>query len=126
MMLKREGENREDKDKSSLWDMSKKKFESPFSKSNKSIAASNNSNKRFLLLEFFNKKIIEDMNKEWGRQLSDSIQECSRIISERGGERISGVANYVVFSSQAIDIYQEAINAEIIEQENENDENNQL
>ena len=41
MMLKTEEENREDKDKSSLWDMSKKKFESPFSKSNKSIAASN-------------------------------------------------------------------------------------
>ena len=126
MMLKREGENREDKDKSSLWDMSKKKFESPFSKSNKSIAASNNSNKRFLLLEFFNKKIIEDMNKEWESQLSDSIQECSRIISKRGGEGIGGVANYVIFSSQDMDIYQEAINAEIIEQDNENDENNQL
>tara|TARA_R110001606_G_scaffold40370_3_gene110305 strand:+ start:646 stop:1023 length:378 start_codon:yes stop_codon:yes gene_type:complete len=125
-MLKREGENREDKDKSSLWDMSKKKFESPFSKSNKSIAASNNSNKRFLLLEFFNKKIIEDMNKEWESQLSDSIQECSRIISKRGGEGIGGVANYVIFSSQDMDIYQEAINAEIIEQDNENDENNQL
>lgn len=121
-MLKDEQENDKDKNKSSLWDMSKKSFESVSSKSKKSIPASNNPNKRFLLLEFFNKKIKEDMSEEWGRQLVVGMQRHSEIVQKR----TSGVANYVVFSSQAMDAYQEAINAEIIEQDNENDENNQL
>jgi hypothetical protein len=121
-MLKSEEENNKDKNKSSFWDMSKKSFESPFSKSKKSIPASNNPNKRFLLLELFNKKIKEDMSNEWKKDLADSLKKYSEIIQKRS----SGVADFVLLSSRAMDIFQEAINAENIEQDNENDENNQL
>jgi len=117
-MLKSEEENDKDKNKSSLWDMSKKSFVSPFSKSKKSIPASNNSNKRFLLLELFNKKIKEDMTKEWKNVLTDGLKKYSEIISDR----CSGSANFIVHSSQDLGGLRSLLGSH---DEGENDENNE-
>jgi len=110
-MLKDEQENNKDKNKSSLWDMSKKSFES--------IPASNNPNKRFLLLEFFNKKIKEDMSNEWSKLLGSKISEYSKRIH---GQSSLGTANWVILSAEASETYRDVINGALNNEQN--DENN--
>ena len=112
---KNEDENNKDKNKGSMWDMSKKSRTSHFNVTQSSVPSSNNPNKRFLLLEFFNKKIREDMSNEWNKLLGFRIDEYSKLIRKRGTE---GAANFVILSSRAAEMYRDVI---IGEQDNEQD-----
>lgn len=117
-MLKNEDENNKDKNKGSMWDMSKKSRTSHFNVTQSSVPSSNNPNKRFLLLEFFNKKIREDMSNEWNKLLSFRIDEYSKLIRKRGTGGTRGAANFVRLSSRAAEIigmYRD------VEQDNEQD-----
>lgn len=114
-MLKNEDENNKDKNKSSMWDMSKKSRTSHFNVTQSSVPSSNSPNKRFLLLEFFNKKIREDMSNEWNKLLGSRIDEYSKLIRKRGR---GGTANFVILSNRAAEMYRDVI---IGEQDNEQD-----
>jgi hypothetical protein len=119
--LKDEQENNKDKNKSSLWDMSEKSFESVCSNSEKYIPASINPNKRFLLLEFFNKKIREDMSNEWSKLLGSKISEYSKRIHRQSS---LVTANWVILSAEASETYRDVINGALDnEQDVEQNEN---